>query len=435
MKLLFLTPQLPYPPHQGTTIRNFNILQILAPRHELHLLSFGQPQQLEGSPLRGLCSRIEVVPPPGRSLVRRAFETLFSPLPDMARRLDSPALAGKFSAMVRAEDYDIIQIEGIEMANYWRLEVGREKPTVGTLTLQLPAPYLQPPTSDLQLPICVFDDHNAEYILQKTAYESDRRRLDRMHGALYSYIQWHKLARFERELCLRTRHVVAVSQQDAGALTSLDPRISPVVIPHGVDLEYYVPSDEVCAKPLAELSVVFTGKMDFRPNVDAAIWFADEILPALRREIPLAHVAFVGQQPNAKVRALPARPGVEVTGRVADIRPYIADAAVYAAPIRMGGGARLKVLEAMAMGKAIVCTRLGAEGIECAPGRDLVIADRADDFAHAIAALMRDPARRKELGANARKLVEEKYDWRKLVPKFEELYNASSFDRTRTNVL
>jgi glycosyltransferase involved in cell wall biosynthesis len=164
--------------------------------------------------------------------------------------------------------------------------------------------------------------------------------------------------------------------------------------------------------------------MDFRPNVDAAIWFSEDILPTLRRMIPFAHISFVGQQPNRTVRALATRPGVEVTGWVADTRPYIADAAVYAVPLRMGGGTRLKVLEAMAMGKAIVCTSLGAEGIECMPGRDLVIADRAEDFAQAVGSLIRDPVRRKELGANARKLVEEKYDWQKIVPKFDEIYHT-----------
>ncbi len=427
MKILFLTPQLPYPPHQGTTIRNYNILKNLAPRHELHLLTFGRPQELKASPLYDLCSRIEIIAPPVRSISRRVIETFFSPLPDMARRLSSPALGDRFAAMARAEKYDVIQIEGIEMANQWL--------QVASLQVPVSHPGLNLQPSNLQLATAVFDDHNAEYVLQRTAFTSDRRRPNRMHAALYSYIQWHKLARFERELCLRARHVVAASPNDARALSALDARICPSVIPNGVDLDFYLPSDEVCAKPLAEHSVVFTGKMDFRPNVDAAIWFADEILPSLRREIPLAHVSFVGQQPDAKVRALAGRSGIEVTGWVADTRPHIADAAVYAVPLRMGGGTRLKVLEAMAMGKAIVCTTLGAEGIECVPGRDLVIADHADEFAQAIAGLMRDPDRRRELGANGRKLVEEKYDWRKIVPKFEAIYADFSFDRTRTNVL
>ncbi len=129
MKLLFLTPQLPYPPHQGTTIRNFNIVKGLAARHEIQLLSFGTAEELEASPLRQFCRRIELAPPPARSFLQRAFETFFSPLPDMARRLDSPALAAKFRALLREQQYDVIQIEGIEMAGFWLQVAGSQVPS------------------------------------------------------------------------------------------------------------------------------------------------------------------------------------------------------------------------------------------------------------------------------------------------------------------
>ncbi|MBI4670058.1 MAG: glycosyltransferase [Chloroflexi bacterium] len=421
MRLLFLTPQLPYPPHQGTILRNFNIIKQLAARHEIHLLSFGTPEELNDSPLREFCTRIEIAadasarttrkrgsmradasPPPTRSTLQRALETFFHPLPDMARRLHSPELAAKLAARLRENEYAVVQIEGIEMASAW-------------LEFNVPSPVTRHPS-------LVFDDHNAEWALQKTAHDTDARNPRRWHGALYSWIQYNKLKRFERQICLAANAVVAVSPQDAEAIASLDPRIKPVVIPNGVDCEYYVPSDEVCAKPLAEFSIVFTGKMDFRPNIDACVWFADEILPRLRKELPLAHVSFVGQKPSAKVLALKERVGVAVTGLVPDTRPYIADAAVFAVPLRMGSGTRLKVLEAMAMGKAIVSTSFGVSGIACENGRDVLIADDAPSFARALAMLMRDKARARVLGMNARQVAEEKYEWKKLVPKFEEIY-------------
>lgn len=404
MKILFLTPQVPYPPHQGTTLRNFNLIKYLAPLHEIHLLSFGRPAELVDSPLGEYCARVELVAPPSRSMWTRAYETFLSPLPDMARRLHSPELILRLSTMLREQLYDVIQIEGIEMAGAWMKRTGGHGP------------------ADTRRAIVLFDDHNAEWVLQKTAYETDRRHPRRWHGALYSWIQWHKLAAFERAVCREADAVVAVSGHDARAIRSLDSRIEPVVIPNGVDVEYYVPSQEVCAKPLAELSVVFTGKMDFRPNVDAALWFSDRVLPALRREIPLAHVSFVGQKPSPRVLALKARDGVEVTGWVPDTRPFIADAAVYAVPLRMGGGTRLKVLEAMAMGKPIVSTRRGVEGIECADGRDVMLADTPEEFARAVAELLRDPAKARELGANARQRAQDTYDWRKLAPRFNEIY-------------
>ena len=417
MKLLILTPQLPYPPHQGTTLRNFNILKQLAARHEIHLLTFGAPAELSNSPLPELCARIEIAPPPTRRMAQRAVETFFHPLPDMARRLPSPILAQKLAALWRENQYDVIQVEGIEMANAWKVEFG-----IRSSETQRGTSAPRPPLSAFRSPLFVFDDHNAEWMLQKTAFETDRKHFRRWHGALYSWIQYNKLKRFERAVCLQADAVVAVSQQDADALAALDARIQPVVIPNGVDCEYYVPSTEVCAKPLAEISVVFTGKLDFRPNIDACVWFADEILPRLRGEIPLAHISFVGQKPAPQVLALQQRAGVEVTGFVPDTRPYIADAAVYAVPLRMGSGTRLKVLEAMAMGKAIVSTSFGVSGIECENGREVWIADDAADFARAIASLLRDKNRARELGMNARKLAEEKYEWKKLVPKLEEIY-------------
>lgn len=410
MKLLFLTPQLPYPPHQGTTLRNFNILKQLAPRHEIHLLSFGTPNEFENSPLLEFCARIEIAPVPFRSTIQRALETFFHPLPDMARRLHSQALSQKLVTLLREHQYDLVQIEGIEMANAW-MDCGRQTADHAATSSVVRRP-----------PSVLFDDHNAEWMLQKTAHDTDRRNPKRWHAALYSYIQYNKLKHFERAVCLASNAVVSVSQQDADAVAALDARIKPVVIPNGVDCEYYVPSEEVCAKPLAELSVVFTGKMDFRPNVDACIWFADEILPALRNEIPLAHVSFVGQKPSTAILSLQERKGIEVTGFVADTRPYIADAAVFAVPLRMGSGTRLKVLEAMAMGKAIVSTSFGVSGIECENGREVVIADDAREFAKAIALLMRDPEQARELGRNARQLAVEKYDWQKLIPKFEKIY-------------
>lgn len=403
MKILFLTPQLPYPPHQGTTLRNFNIIKQLALRHEIHLLTFGTAHDVDVSPLRDFCARIELVLYPTRSMRQRAVETFFHPLPDMARRLYSPPLKQKFIELKRAGQYDIVQVEGIEMANA-AMDDGRT-------------------VSGLGSPALVFDDHNAEWTLQKTAFETDRKNPKRLHAALYSWIQYNKLKRFERQICLGARAVAAVSQQDADALTELDARIQPVVIPNGVDCDYYVPSLEgVCAKPLAELSVVFTGKMDFRPNVDACVWFANEILPLLRNLVPLAHVSFVGQKPSPAVVALQERPGVEVTGFVSDTRPYIADAAVFAVPLRMGSGTRLKVLEAMAMGKAIVSTSFGVSGIECENGRDVIIADDPNEFARAIAALMRDSDRARALGLAARELAVEKYEWKKIVPRFDAIY-------------
>jgi sugar transferase (PEP-CTERM/EpsH1 system associated) len=402
MRILILTPQLPYPPHQGTTLRNFNIIKHLAPRHEITLLSFGTPNELrDAASLRALCARIEIAPYPARTLAQRAWTTLTSPLPDMALRLQSRAMHAHADALLR-EQFDAIQIEGIEMARYLL-------------------------TSNFQLPTSkiVFDDHNAEYVLQRTAFESDVKRLARAHAALYSLIQWKKLERYERAICERAHHIVAASDTDTNFIRALftNYQLPITTIPNGVDTEFYIPSEEVCAKPPAELALVFTGKMDFRPNIDAMTWFCDDILPRIRAEIPLAHIVIVGQKPAPRIAALAHRDGVQITGAVPDVRPFIADAAVYVVPLRMGSGTRLKVLEAMAMGKAIVSTARGVEGIALEPERDALIADDPDAFARAVIALLRDPARRRALGASARVRAEADYDWRKIIPAFDQIYS------------
>ncbi len=396
MRLLFLTPQLPYPPQQGTAIRNYYVIAGLARRHEVNLLSFIEPEQhLEAAqPLHALCRRLEVVPAPTRQFTDRVRGLLLSGWPDMALRLASPIFADRLTNWLQQERVDIVQIEGIEMARY--------------LEVILSAP---------QRPRIVYDDHNAEYVLQERAFRSDVRQPQRLHAALYSFIQWRRLRRYEAAICQQVDRVLTCSAADAEALHRLLPGLQVHILPNGVDTAFFRPQP---AAPVA--SLVFTGKMDFRPNVDAALWLVHDILPRVRRAHPEATLALVGQRPSPAVARLAEQPGVIVTGRVEDVRPYIAGAQVYVAPLRMGSGTRLKLLEAMAMGAAIVSTRLGAEGLPVESGRHLLLADTSADFADAIVALLDTPAQREALGQAARQLVEAEFDWEHIIPRLETIY-------------
>jgi len=162
--------------------------------------------------------------------------------------------------------------------------------------------------------------------------------------------------------------------------------------------------------------------MDFRPNVDAVLWFARKVLPGVQAEVPEVHFFVVGQRPHRRLDGLRGDPAVTLTGWVEDSRPYIAQAAVYVAPLRIGGGTRLKLLEAMATGKPVVATRLGAEGYPVTHGHELLLADTPVDFAAAVVALLRAPEQRAALGRVARAFVEQHYDWRTIVPRVEEAY-------------
>lgn len=408
MKILFLLPQLPWPAHQGTAIRNFGLIRHLAARHTIDVLAFLAPEQHldEASPLHALCRRIDVVPQPVRSSSARLRSTLLSPQPDMALRLASAAMGARVREWIADGDYDLVQIEGIEMASFG-------------LAAQDAARAVGRPVR------LVFDDHNCEYLLQWRNALTDLRSVRRFPAGVYSLIQWRKLVRYERLVCQRSDTVLAVSEPDAAALRALDPALRVEVILNGIDPGAH-PAAPLTEPPAPVL--LFSGKMDYRPNIDAALWFADEVLPlvlAVRRDV---RFQIVGQSPHARLDRLRANPAVEITGAVEDVRPYSAGAGVYVMPLRVGGGTRFKALEAMAAGKAIVSTALGVEGIGVENGRELLIADEPHLFAQAAVTLL-DPtqkALRAHLAGNARAFVAERFGWKGIVEKLEEVYGSST---------
>lgn len=423
-RLLFLTPQVPYPPHQGTTIRNYNLIANLAEDYEVHLLCFQQQgdDPVDNTPLKRLLPVVDSTPAPSRSTRQRMLTTLTSPLPDLALRLASDTFQARLGALLERHRYDIIQIEGVEMAAYglwlanhplWRsARVKENRPEI-----------------PIGRPALVFDDHNAEYVLQQRAWETDVRRPSRWHAAAYSAIQVNKLRRYERQVCQLCDRVVAVSEADRDALLALDPALNIAVVPNGVDLNYYAAysrARDPQAPDYGPNALIFTGKMDYRPNIDAVTWFADEVLPLIQRETPDARFVVVGKEPHPRVQKLAERPGVAVTGWVPDIRAHIAAGAVYVAPLRIGGGTRLKVLEAMAMRSALVSTRLGCEGFPLNGQEIVTFADDATAFAAAVTALLRDPARRAAQGEAGRRFVEAHYGWRAITPRLRAVYNSLS---------
>jgi polysaccharide biosynthesis protein PslH len=406
-RILLLTPQLLYPPQQGGALRAYNLLLGLSAHHTVHLLTFLQPGEelASDSPLYRLCPRVEAVSAPApRPLIRRLATTLLSPLPDMALRLPSPEFSERLARMLAQERYDIVQAESLEMAPFL-LQAKEQAPTA----------------------LLVFDDFNAEYLLQRRACETDARVVRRWPGALYSLVQWQKIRRYEARVCRAAGLVVAVSEADVMALKQIAPQAHFAVVPNGVDTAYFCP-DAIAASSTSgapSFDIVFTGKMDFRPNVDAALWFAQEVFPAVQAEVPAARFLIVGQAAHPRLRPLAGNPAVHLTGRVPDVRPYIAEAAVYVVPMRIGGGTRLKVLEAMAMGKAIVSTTLGCEGYPVHDGMELLIADTPAAFGRTVVALLRDQALRQRLGQAAREFAVTRYDWQAIAPRLETAYRAT----------
>ena len=191
------------------------------------------------------------------------------------------------------------------------------------------------------------------------------------------------------------------------------------LIPNGVDGEYFAPQPEV---PEIAGRIIFTGTMDYRPNVDAVTWFVEAILPLVRAVRPDAEFWIVGRKPTDAVVALAQQPGVVVKADVPDVRPLMAEAAVYVVPMRIGGGVRFKALEALAMAKSVVSTPLGVDGLDLTAGRDLLVEKDAARFAQAVVQLLNDPPRRTTLGVAGHDWISQNFDWRSLTPHLLDLY-------------
>lgn len=417
MKILFLTPQLPYPPRQGTQIRNYYMLKEAAIVHQVDLLSFArpgegiqepglsQPRLLEEAyrdPRGGIleiCRKVELLPVPHRSRTSR-LQTLFtSPEPDMASRLASKDFDSALRSLLETCNYEIVQVEGLEMARYI--------PTIAAASPGTPI---------------IFDDHNVEYLLQLRAAAVDVRRIKSLPKASYSAIQSLRLKQYERRVCQSAKVVLAVSDLDAKALRELGVTSAIAVVPNCIDVEYYHRAPDAARDPA---TLLFTGTMDYRPNVDAVRWFASEVLPRITAHKPHAQLQIVGRSPDASVVELARRhPAVRVVGGVDDIRPYFFHSTVCVVPIRMAGGARLKILEALASELPVVATRMGAEGVDCTDGKGLLLADTADDFAAAVLRLLEDQDLQRQLAAAGRQVVENNYDWRQVAPRLLAVYDA-----------
>jgi polysaccharide biosynthesis protein PslH len=274
-------------------------------------------------------------------------------------------------------------------------------------------------------PLRVLDEFNAEYLLQRrTALQALKATISKPQarsaaGAVYSLVQWRKLARYERRALRDCDGVFVVSHEDRAALARLDPWVRSFVVPNGVDCAYFKPF----AATTTASTLVFTATMDYRPNVDAARWFVRDVLPQIKARHPEVQLRLVGRAPTAEVLALADDSLVTVTGEVADVRPEVARAAVYVVPMRIGGGVRLKLLEALAMQAPVVSTCLGAEGVEgLRDGEHCLLADGADAFARAVIRLLDDPALAQRLGKAGRRLVTQGYDWSAIVPRAEAAY-------------
>ena len=399
MKILLLTPDLPYPSESGAALRNMGIIRGLqAAGHAVTLLSFrASPEALTRNPLASFCAAVHTVPLPARARIDRLLTLLTSTRADLESRLASAEYERSLRQLLELESFDIAQFSGIELGGY-----------LGQILSQARGAKV------------IYDALNAEADLQRLIASVDAGELRRMPAALYSSIQARRLARFEARVCRGVDAVIAVSSEDRALLQRY--RGAPVtVMSNGVEVADYRPPP---GNTRARGQIVFSGKMDYRPNVDAVEWLCKAVLPRVWDSEPAACLSIVGRNPHARLQELAEERRIRLTGWVESVLPYLHEAALFVAPLRMGSGTRLKILQAMAAGCAVLSTSVGAAGLNSQVRGALEIADDADAFARAIVGLLQDDARRQALGARALEAVSAYYDWRVLTPKLLRVYES-----------
>jgi sugar transferase (PEP-CTERM/EpsH1 system associated) len=395
MRILWLKSDLLPPLDTGGKLRTWHLLRHLARRHEITYLAFAEPGRPAADVdfMRTVAARVETIPrrEPRKGTWRFYVDAalhLVDPLPYAVGKYRSRAYRRRLGDLLAEQAFDLVVCDFLFPA------------------VNLP--------ESLPCPAVIFT-HNVESEIWRRHASTQSGVIARLlYGA-----QHRRMHRYEGRTLRRFDAVLAVSDADRETFTRLYPDAirGPVhIVPTGVDTDFFKPS----GSPARATQLVFTGSMDWLPNEDAMRYFCRHILPLVRAEEPDVRLSIVGRAPTPAVQSLAAEAGVEVTGRVDDVRPFMDQAAVYIVPLRIGGGTRLKIFEAMAMGKAVVSTTVGAEGLPVANGEHLLLADEPRSFARAIVRLIRDQDQRERLGDAARSLVLARYDWSAVAGALEE---------------
>jgi polysaccharide biosynthesis protein PslH len=396
LRVAIVDEELPYPPTSGKRIRTLNLTLRLAKRHRLTYICHRNADPEEARRAAAFLAErgVETVVVPrsvpsksGPAFYARLAANLFSPLPYSVASHTSRRLRSALLHHAATRPVDLWHCEWTPYAESLQAVPGRR----------------------------VVVAHNVESVIWRRYYETERRTLRRW----YVGRQWRKFERFERRALAEADRTIAVSDVDAErfrkdfGLTQVD------VVENGVDTAYFRP--EAAGRRPGRL--LFLGSLDWRPNLDGVARLLDDVFPAVRAAEPDATLDLVGRNPPAWLRRWAAEsPGVALHADVPDVRPFLAECSLMVVPLRIGGGSRLKILEALAAGVPVVSTRVGAEGLCLEPGRDLTVTEDTDDLAAALVAAVRSPARLVRQAASGRERVLARYDWDTLADEMERVW-------------
>ena len=407
MRILWLKTELLHPVDKGGKIRTYEMLKQLKREHHITYLTLddgtaaGEAHELAAE----YCHELACVEHHAHAKFSAQFYAelalnLASPLPYAVKKYESAEMRREIIARTKGDDFDVLVCDFLTPS----VNVPAEVPCA-TLLFQ----------------------HNVEAMIWKRHYEVQTNPLKKA----YLYDQWRKTRRFERDACRRFDGVVAVSREDRGTIEREYGVAEVADVPTGVDTEYFWPHG---TERRESHNLVFTGSMDWLPNQDAIRYFVEQILPRVKQMTPDVTLTVVGRNPYPSLLELSKRdPSIIVTGRVEDVRPYMERAAAYVVPIRIGGGTRLKIYEAMAMEKPIVSTTIGAEGLPVRDGLELLLADTPEAFAQAIVRVITNESFARELGTRAGAIVRKQFGWERVATSFAELcQNAVRLSKGRT---
>jgi sugar transferase (PEP-CTERM/EpsH1 system associated) len=395
VRVLIITEALPYPPDSGAPLRTYNLMLRVAREHQVWLATLLEtPRQAEGlSRVRDMgVGVVTAVYQPRHPLAHLPglFRYAVAGRPLELKFKYSRELMNKIRHLVSTVGFDIVQIEHSDRALY--LEAL--------------------PTDARCSRVLIF--HNVVFQQWRRIFEVERRPVRKARAWLYSLM----MRRWEPRYAGRFDRCIAVSDADRDLLREANPRLQIDVVPNGVDTQMCQPLPQKTTSP----ALLFVGMMNYRANSDAALYLCRQVLPHIRRMVGQVEVWIVGIDPPPEVRRL-SGDGVHVTGRVEDVVPYYSRSGVCVVPLRAGGGTRLKILEAMALGRPVVSTSIGCEGLDVVDGEHLLVADSPEQFAERTVRLLTDDALYQRIIANARQLVVTRYDWDAIARRMLDIYS------------
>jgi len=391
MKILWVKSDFLHPTTKGGHIRTLETLKRLHQRNEIHYVALDLPEQHGGVERSSeYCTKAYPIAHSvsARGTVRfvlQAFANLSSSMPLSVSRYQSDGMRRQVETLQRSEKFDAIVCD-----------------------------FLFPAVNMPDLSACVLFQHNVEAMIWKRHAETQSSTLLRA----YFGGQFDRMLRYEGEVCRAVKSIIAVSDVDTAAMRENYGVSRIAAVPTGVAVDYFAPEE----RPGPTTDLVFLGSMDWMPNIDGVQWFVNEILPLIRKKRPECSLAIVGRTPDAAIRQLARQDNrIQVTGTVPDVRPYLWGSAVSIVPLRIGGGTRLKIYEAMAAKIPVVSTTIGAEGLDVRNGENILIADSPAEFADHCLSLLEDESERRRVADTAFEMIASRYSWEVVSREFEKL--------------